>query len=205
MLLVSFISLPTHLPRVRVVAPAAALRATVPAASEGEATIAAATRIGSYPPPKDSDYIDRLCRGANGLFARTNFIPAVAEYVRLREEDGPQPLLPCASDALQSAEVRRALWERLTSPPCTPGLSRPVWLVIAASVPTALGWYGYYKFSVEEASGTCETRASSAARLAHQRPPPASCTGALPRRAPPLRPRHWLRWLRHALPVRWAA
>ncbi|EOD41890.1 hypothetical protein EMIHUDRAFT_461024 [Emiliania huxleyi CCMP1516] len=58
----------------------------------------------SYPPPKGSDYIDRLCRGANGLFARTNFIPAVAEYVRLREEDGPQPLLPCASDALQSAE-----------------------------------------------------------------------------------------------------
>lgn len=31
-----------------------------------------------------------------------------------------------------------------------PGLSRPVWFTILGSVPTALGWYGYYKFSVEE-------------------------------------------------------
>ena len=41
-------------------------------------------------------------------------------------------------------------WETVKSPPEMPGLSRPVWLTIAASVPTALGWYGYYKFSVEE-------------------------------------------------------
>ena len=66
--------------------------------------------------------------------AKTNFIPAVQEFVRLREAPGPQP----------------PPWERLKSPPCSPGLSRPVWLVIAASVPTLLGWYGYYKFSVEE-------------------------------------------------------
>ena len=41
-------------------------------------------------------------------------------------------------------------WATVKSPPELPGLSRPVWLTIAASVPTALGWYGYYKFSVEE-------------------------------------------------------
>jgi len=29
-------------------------------------------------------------------------------------------------------------------------MSRPLWLVMVGSVPTALGWYGYYKFSVEE-------------------------------------------------------
>ena len=39
---------------------------------------------------------------------------------------------------------------KLTSPPEVPGIPRPVWLTILGSVPTALGWYGYYKFSVEE-------------------------------------------------------
>lgn len=38
----------------------------------------------------------------------------------------------------------------LTAAPETPGIPRPVWLVILGSVPTLLGWYGYYKFSVEE-------------------------------------------------------
>ena len=38
----------------------------------------------------------------------------------------------------------------VTAPPERPGIPRPVWLVIAASVPTGLLWYGYYKFSVEE-------------------------------------------------------
>ncbi len=39
---------------------------------------------------------------------------------------------------------------KLTAPPEIPGIPRPVWLTILGSVPTALGWYGYYKFSVEE-------------------------------------------------------
>jgi hypothetical protein len=39
---------------------------------------------------------------------------------------------------------------KLTAPPEVPGIPRPVWLTILGSVPTALGWYGYYKFSVEE-------------------------------------------------------
>eukprot|EP00956_Cyclotella_meneghiniana_P014370 scaffold21503_cov56-Cyclotella_meneghiniana.AAC.1 len=39
---------------------------------------------------------------------------------------------------------------KLTAPPEVPGVPRPVWLTILGSVPTALGWYGYYKFSVEE-------------------------------------------------------
>ena len=36
------------------------------------------------------------------------------------------------------------------SPPESPGIPRPVWLVIAASVPSGLLWYGYYKFCAEE-------------------------------------------------------
>ncbi len=41
-------------------------------------------------------------------------------------------------------------FQKLTAPPEVPGIPRPVWLTILGSVPTALGWYGYYKFSVEE-------------------------------------------------------
>lgn len=38
----------------------------------------------------------------------------------------------------------------LTAGPQRPGVPRPLWLVIVASVPTGLVWYGYYKFCVEE-------------------------------------------------------
>jgi hypothetical protein len=46
--------------------------------------------------------------------------------------------------------VRQDPLSKLTAPPELPGIPRPVWLTILGSVPTALGWYGYYKFSVEE-------------------------------------------------------
>ena len=36
----------------------------------------------------------------------------------------------------------------VTAAPETPGIPRPVWLTIAASVPTGLIWYGWYKYSV---------------------------------------------------------
>jgi hypothetical protein len=38
----------------------------------------------------------------------------------------------------------------LTAAPGSPGFPRPLWLVILASLPTGLLWYGYYKFAVEE-------------------------------------------------------
>jgi len=38
----------------------------------------------------------------------------------------------------------------ITSPPCLPGLPRPLWVVVLASIPTGLVWYGYYKFCIEE-------------------------------------------------------
>lgn len=34
--------------------------------------------------------------------------------------------------------------------PAAPGVPRPLWLVILASLPTGLVWYGYYKFCIEE-------------------------------------------------------
>lgn len=38
----------------------------------------------------------------------------------------------------------------LTAAPGAPGVPRPLWLVMLASFPTGLLWYGYYKFVVEE-------------------------------------------------------
>jgi len=38
----------------------------------------------------------------------------------------------------------------LTAAPGSPGVPRPLWLVMMASLPTGLLWYGYYKFVVEE-------------------------------------------------------
>ena len=61
-------------------------------------------------------------------------IQPVKDYVQIR------PAGSAPSDILS----------KLIAPPEVPGIPRPVWLTILGSVPTALGWYGYYKFSVEE-------------------------------------------------------
>lgn len=42
------------------------------------------------------------------------------------------------------------LFEIASAPPRDPGIPRPLWSVILASLPTGLVWYGYYKFCVEE-------------------------------------------------------
>jgi len=53
--------------------------------------------------------------------------------------------------AIQPAGTSRSdLISKLIAPPEVPGIPRPVWFCILGSVPTALGWYGYYKFSIEE-------------------------------------------------------
>ena len=78
--------------------------------------------------------VDRFCRGTNQLFRSTVF-PAVREAVDIREADD---------------DSARTYLEKALSPPTLPGRSRPASLVILASVPTALVWYGFYKFSIEE-------------------------------------------------------
>jgi hypothetical protein len=35
----------------------------------------------------------------------------------------------------------------MTAAPGSPGVPRPLWLVLLASLPTGLLWYGYYKFA----------------------------------------------------------
>jgi len=85
------------------------------------------------PPPKDGDYVDSFCRGTNALM-KTLVLKSFRDKVAMQ---------PAGSAGPQ-------LLDRLLAPPEYPGMSRPLWLVMAGSVPTLLGWYGYYKFSVEE-------------------------------------------------------
>jgi hypothetical protein len=88
------------------------------------------------PPPKDGDLVDRFCRAVNGACRQSIVAPVrAAAAIRPAETVGgkPPPFL-----------------EKVFSPPELPPISRPAWLVIAASVPTALGWYGWYKYATEE-------------------------------------------------------
>jgi hypothetical protein len=77
--------------------------------------------------------INDFCIGTNE-FWKGLVIEPVRNYVEI------QPAGTAGSDVIS----------KLTAPPEVPGIPRPVWFTILGSVPTALGWYGYYKFSVEE-------------------------------------------------------
>lgn len=85
-----------------------------------------------YPPVREGDLVDGFCRWTNSAFRNLTISP-VRDYLEI---------IP--------ARRNMTFQEILTSPPQYPGISRPVRLTIAASVPTVLGWYGFYKFSVEE-------------------------------------------------------
>jgi hypothetical protein len=78
------------------------------------------------------DLLDSFCRGTNEAFKKLVF-PSVREWAKIR------PATNFSND-----------FEKMLSPPENPGIPRPVTMTILASVPTALGWYGFYKFSVEE-------------------------------------------------------
>mmetsp|Transcript_27491 Transcript_27491/g.33343 ORF Transcript_27491/g.33343 Transcript_27491/m.33343 type:complete len:300 (+) Transcript_27491:67-966(+) len=79
------------------------------------------------------DRISDFCKGTNE-FWKTLVIKPVRDYVEI------QP----------AGSARNDTFSKLVAPPEIPGIPRPVWLTILGSVPTGLGWYGYYKFSVEE-------------------------------------------------------
>lgn len=79
------------------------------------------------------DFVNDFCMGTNEFWKQLVIQP-VKDYVQI------QPAGTAGQDPLA----------KLTARPEVPGIPRPVWLTILGSVPTALGWYGYYKFSVEE-------------------------------------------------------
>ena len=74
------------------------------------------------PPPRQGDYVDIICRQLNYLVEQT-VVGSVRAYAQPR-----------------TATKQGDFWATIKSPPELPGLSRPVWLTISASVPTALGW-----------------------------------------------------------------
>jgi hypothetical protein len=85
------------------------------------------------PPPRDGDYVDIFCRGTNMLMKQA-VLPSFRRRVELQPAGTAGP----------------EVMDRLLAAPEFPGMSRPLWLVMAGSIPTLLGWYGYYKFSIEE-------------------------------------------------------
>ena len=82
----------------------------------------------------DEDAISDFCKGTNA-FWKSLIIPVVREYADVKPKG--------------TADVDD-FFGVVTAAPETPGIPRPVWLTIAASVPTGLIWYGWYKYSVEE-------------------------------------------------------
>ena len=108
----------------------------LPEASEAEAPGApgaAAAALAPVSPPAAGDWADSLCRAVHGAM-RGTVHPIFRQFLDVE-----------AGSALPAGLGAVAL-----SRPQVPPVPRPVSLVIAASVPTALGWYGFYKFSVEE-------------------------------------------------------
>lgn len=87
---------------------------------------------------KYEDEIDEFCQSTYNFWKQT-VIPPVRDYVDIRK----------VSSSSTPYEKKDSL-SKLIAPPELPGIPRPVWLVILGSLPTALGWYGYYKFSIEE-------------------------------------------------------
>jgi hypothetical protein len=95
------------------------------------------------PPPKPDDYVDQFCRFMNASFKSVT-TQWVKDKVKMR------PASAVSRDLAEAGPFSEAAWPVLTSPPESPGVPRGVSLTILGSVPTALGWYGFYTFSVEE-------------------------------------------------------
>ena len=79
----------------------------------------------------DEDAISDFCQGTN-KFWKSLIIPVVRDYADVKPKG--------------TADVDD-FFSVVTAAPETPGIPRPVWLTIAASVPTGLIWYGWYKYS----------------------------------------------------------
>ena len=87
------------------------------------------TKLHATAPVKSTseDAVDQFCQFTN-KFMRSLVIKPVQDFAEI---------VPSRNGL--------SFIEKITSPPQTPGLPRPVTLTIAASVPTALVWYGWYK------------------------------------------------------------
>jgi len=83
---------------------------------------------------QEEEQISHFCESMNEIFG-CFIIPPIREYLE------PRPTGSAGRDPLSIVTA---------SPEAPLGLSRPVWLTVAASLPTGLLWYGYYKYCIEE-------------------------------------------------------
>ena len=85
-----------------------------------------------YPPPEPGS-IDAFCRWTNSVFRNLTLEP-IRDYL----------------DIIEYKPVNDRFFSTILTPPQVLGVPRPVSTTIYASVPTLLGWYGYYKYSVSQ-------------------------------------------------------
>jgi len=124
-----------------------AMRSRVPTPDDDLAFIWNSTDLPPISPPQD--FVDQAVRALHDAVRWT-----VPPFFRNFLDVQPGRTLPKPGVNPLSEEAKATL---LTSPQL-PAVPRPVGLVIAASAPTALGWYGFYKFSVEEELYQAEIR-----------------------------------------------
>ncbi len=76
------------------------------------------------------------------MSAKNSFNVAINEFFK---EPVPSNIMDIVSIRDGAAESAKGdLFGTITSPPGNPGVPRPLWVVIVASVPTGLVWYGAF-------------------------------------------------------------
>lgn len=80
------------------------------------------------------------------VYAQQSFPVVVNEFFK---KSVPKPLSEALSIFIETDEnmLDDDIVTLMTAAPGSPGVPRPLWLVLLASLPTGLLWYGYYKFA----------------------------------------------------------
>ena len=112
-------------------------------ALKGEAFTFSSSILSNYS-QKDQLFNVRLDR--TNVHAQQSFPVDVNEFFK---KSVPKPLREALSIFKETDEnmLDDDIVTLLTAAPGSPGVPRPLWLVLLASLPTGLLWYGYYKFA----------------------------------------------------------
>jgi hypothetical protein len=98
---------------------------------------------------KKSDYTGRLRLKASTLDQTSHPFVQLNEFFKGPVPEAIKEALAIFKEPVD-AKLDDDIVTLLTAAPGSPGVPRPLWLVVLASFPTGLLWYGYYKFAVEE-------------------------------------------------------
>lgn len=101
----------------------------------------------------DSDGYGYNSAASSQQFKSDQFLQHVSDFCIGCNEFWKSLVLPPMRDWLETRPGGTALsnpLSKIQAGPEYPGISRPVWLVMAGSFATLFNWFGYYKFVVEE-------------------------------------------------------